>query len=863
VGLVEVALESLLRQWDELVAWLAEEREDLKQADTLELTSTAWATSANDDWLLYGSRLTDAEALLLKPGFRERLAPTAGLVQASRRRENEIAEVEKQQQEKQLRGAEAHAAALQKRSQLLRRVLVATAVVAVIAVIGAVVAVVQTKKADDETQQAMNRYKEATAARLDAEGAAILSDNHAGTDAQAFQEVLAAHALREQLPRVANSTPPDDGPILDALVKRYSTVKMIDAGGPVVFTALSPTGDRIATNVHGEVRLWNVDTGRPIGEPLPRDTGVTFSGVAFSPDGTRVAANSIGRNAGKVRMFDAGTDHLVRTFTGPDQDSTHIVFSPDGHRIAAGYADGTTWVWNVDTGAPELTLSGFHKGAVNTVAFSPAGAPGDPLIATGSDDKTVQLWNAVIGLHVRALTDEGMQSVHSVAFSPDGYLAAGDLNHGIRVWDPVTGELPREMVDPGAVDGVAWNPLRRELASVGANGVVRLWHLPVSGIPDNTPLPGQLGESYDVAFSADARRVAAGGLDGVVEIWSPRLDQPITTDTLVEGVGYSRDGQTVGVAGDDGKVRLFSSRTAGTLGDPLVGHSGKLTSIAFDPVDDLVAAGGEDGTVPLWDPARSEPVRILPGSARVSSVAFSRDGALLASGSADHKVRLWNPHAGTLARPVLTGPAEQVNSVAFSPVQHLVAAGSVDQKIYVWDTDSGQLRHTITTPDAVGPVAFSPDGHRIVSGGDDNMVRVWNLDSGQPAMEPLTGHAGPINAVLYSPDGLFIASASDDGHTRFWDAATGHAVGSPLAQPASEAGDIPNSVSSIASSPDGRQLVSGSLAHTLRLWPGSPVPAELCAKLTTSPSDKQWKRWVAPDIPSVPVCPGLPPSGAG
>jgi hypothetical protein len=40
------------------------------------------------------------------------------------------------------------------------------------------------------------------------------------------------------------------------------------------------------------------------------------------------------------------------------------------------------------------------------------------------------------------------------------------------------------------------------------------------------------------------------------------------------------------------------------------------------------------------------------------------------------------------------------------------------------------------------------------------------------------------------------------------------------------------------------------------------VPAELCAKLTTNPSDMQWKRWVAPDIPSIPVCPGLPPSDA-
>jgi WD40 repeat protein len=162
----------------------------------------------------------------------------------------------------------------------------------------------------------------------------------------------------------------------------------------------------------------------------------------------------------------------------------------------------------------------------------------------------------------------------------------------------------------------------------------------------------------------------------------------------------------------------------------------------------------------------------------------------------------------------------------------------------------------------VGPVVFSPDGHRIVSGGtdNDNMMRIWNLDSGQRD-GPLTGHTGPINGVMYSPDGQFIASASNDGHTRFWAAAAGQAVGSPLSQPAAAA-DYPNSVSSIAFSPDGRQLVSGSVGTGLRLWPGSPLPAELCAKLTTNPSDKQWNRWVAPDIPSIPTCPGLPPCDA-
>jgi WD40 repeat protein len=200
------------------------------------------------------------------------------------------------------------------------------------------------------------------------------------------------------------------------------------------------------------------------------------------------------------------------------------------------------------------------------VAFSPGGVPGDPLVATGGDDTTVQLWNAVTGHHVRALTDQDMKSVTCVTFSADGHLAVGDQNNGIRVWDPVTGDLTTEMVDTGAVNSVVWNPARLELASAGASGTVQLWHFPDNGVPANTPLPRQLGEADDVAFSVDGQRIAAGGLDGIVQVWSPRLTEPINTDTLVTGVGYSPDGQTVGVARDDGTVQLFSSRTAATLG---------------------------------------------------------------------------------------------------------------------------------------------------------------------------------------------------------------------------------------------------------------------------------------------------------
>jgi hypothetical protein len=94
--LIEVALESLLRQWEDLAGWLAAEREDLKGADTLERAAAAWEHSGrNDAWLLEGARLAGAEELAAKPGFRDRLNPVREFLHTSRRRDEDRAEAQK------------------------------------------------------------------------------------------------------------------------------------------------------------------------------------------------------------------------------------------------------------------------------------------------------------------------------------------------------------------------------------------------------------------------------------------------------------------------------------------------------------------------------------------------------------------------------------------------------------------------------------------------------------------------------------------------------------------------------------------------------------------------------------------------
>jgi WD40 repeat protein len=130
-----------------------------------------------------------------------------------------------------------------------------------------------------------------------------------------------------------------------------------------------------------------------------------------------------------------------------------------------------------------------------------------------------------------------------------------------------------------------------------------------------------------------------------------------------------------------------------------------------------IASGSWDKTVRVWDAATGKHRKTLIGhSKRVTAVAFSPDGTQIASGSWDKTVRVWDAVTGE-HRKSLTGHSNPVTAVAFSPDGRQIASGSWDDMVRVWDAVTGEHWKTLTGHwEWVAAVAFSQDGTQIASG---------------------------------------------------------------------------------------------------------------------------------------------------
>ncbi|HET7048955.1 MAG TPA: hypothetical protein VFI54_11875, partial [Solirubrobacteraceae bacterium] len=432
--------------------------------------------------------------------------------------------------------------------------------------------------------------------------------------------------------------------------------------GLVRSVAFSPDGRLLAASSNESVVLFDVATGRRVGQPLSTQESVVYT-LAFSPNGKTLAA---GGSKGRVLFFNPATGAQSQPPLGDLQLVNSLAFSPDGKTLAAGGA-GATVLWKLaQPGRPEERLSG-RRGGVYSVAFSPNGR----MLASAGADRTITLRSYPLDAFGKPLAYLP-NGAAEVAISPDGLLiASGGSGGEIHLLNPRNGDVRRTLPlkNGGPIGQIAFDPTGRTLAAAYGNGAIVLWDV-ATGKRVGT-LRGNTGSVLSLAFDDTGTRLVSGGSDGTVRLWNLRTDRQFMRPLrgglgAVYAVAFRPDGLAIAAGGDGRAIRLWNARTERPLGTPAIVQENTVFSLAFSPNGRELASGGADDTIHLWriGPHSYTPLDVLTGHTNlVRSVAFSPDGKTLASGSSDSTVRLWDLATGTELGAPLTGDTRSVESV--------------------------------------------------------------------------------------------------------------------------------------------------------------------------------------------------------
>lgn len=337
------------------------------------------------------------------------------------------------------------------------------------------------------------------------------------------------------------------------------------------------------------LKLW-IDQGAkaPTGQKertrvivgLPPASVHPIHAIAVSPDKSAVVAG----RGNQLHVFDAGSGNLIRSLLDPG------LKTPDGKPAKAA-----------------------HLSLIESLAFSPDGR----YLASGSYQE-VNLWDAKTGLLVRKLPGFADRVV-AVAFSPDGkWLATGGgaptEDGEVKVFEVASCKLIADVKNSHSdqVFGVCFSPDSSKLASCGADKFVKVFEIPSGKLIK--AFEGHTHHVLDVGWKPDGKFLASGGADNVVKIWDYEKGEQARTiqahqKQITRLVFIGTTSQFATCSGDQ-TIRFWNADNGGNVRN-FSGNNDFVYALSVSPDGTLVAAGGEEGIVRLYNGANGQLTKSL------------------------------------------------------------------------------------------------------------------------------------------------------------------------------------------------------------------------------------------------------------